>query len=224
MEYYRSLSPGLAGPGGGEGRVLCPMFTGIVEKLGYVREVIAQERGRRIGIESCWSGAEVAVGDSVSVNGVCLTAVENTDGRLVFQVGPETLDRTNLGQLIPGDRVNLERSLLPTTRIGGHFVLGHVDGTAGVATRRRDAEWEWMDFACDSSLTNQMVPKGSVAVDGVSLTLVHVSPGCFGVMLIPHTLLHTTLGLREIGTTVNIETDILGKYIIHAVGSLRTEK
>jgi riboflavin synthase len=197
------------------------MFTGIVEELGFVREVVAREPGRQIAIESSWSGDGVAIGDSISINGVCLTAVESAAGRLVFQVGPETLDRTNLGQLKCGDRVNLERSLLATSRIGGHFVLGHVDGIAQVTARRRDAEWEWLDFSCDVALTNQMVPKGSIAVDGVSLTLVHVSPGRFSVMLIPHTLLHTTLGQRDVGATVNVETDILGKYIIQAVGNLR---
>jgi riboflavin synthase len=196
------------------------MFTGIVEELGFVREVVAQEPGRRIGIESSWPDDDVAIGDSISINGVCLTAVERGDRRLLFQVGPETLDRTNLGQLRPGDRVNLERSLLATSRIGGHFVLGHVDGIARVTARRRDADWEWLDLASEVALTSQMVPKGSIAVDGVSLTLVHVSPGEFGVMLIPHTLLHTTLGLREVGATVNVETDILGKYIIQSVGNL----
>jgi riboflavin synthase len=196
------------------------MFTGIVEELGFVREVVAQEPGRRIGIESSWPDDDVAIGDSISINGVCLTAVERGDRRLLFQVGPETLDRTNLGQLRPGDRVNLERSLLATSRIGGHFVLGHVDGIARVTARRRDADWEWLDLASEVALTSQMVPKGSIAVDGVSLTLVHVSPGEFGVMLIPHTLLRTTLGLREVGATVNVETDILGKYIIQSVGNL----
>jgi riboflavin synthase len=197
------------------------MFTGIVEQMGVVREVAALETGRRLGIESKWSKVDVAIGDSVSISGVCLTAVENSTGRLAFQVGPETLDRTNLGQLRPGDRVNLERALMPTSRMGGHFVLGHVDGVAVVQARRRDADWEWVDFHCDESLTAQMVSKGSIAVDGVSLTLVHVSSGRFGVMLIPHTLLHTTLGLRDVGDTVNIETDILGKYVIQAVGTMR---
>src|SRR5262245_43937232 len=108
--------------------LLRPMFTGIVEDLGFVREVVAEEPGRRVTIESRWGSRDVAIGDSIAVNGVCLTAVAGEEGQLVFQVGPETLDRTNLGTLSPGDRVNLERSLLASSRIGGHFVQGHVDG------------------------------------------------------------------------------------------------
>jgi riboflavin synthase len=199
------------------------MFSGIVEQIGTVRELASETPGKRLVIGSPWPNG-VTVGDSVSVNGVCLTVVACPSESLAFQVGPETLDRTNLGQLVIGDRVNLERSLLPTTRIGGHFVLGHVDGTARVSARRRDQDWEWFDFVCDSALTDQMVPKGSVAIDGVSLTLVHVSPGRFGVMLIPHTLERTTLSDRMVGRSVNVETDILGKYVLQALGRLHIER
>lgn len=200
------------------------MFTGIIEDLGFVRGVVAQDPGRAIEVESRWSNLEINVGDSIAVNGVCLTAVDNRDGRLTFQVGPETLARTNLGHLVPGDRVNLERAMLATTRVSGHFVQGHVDGTACVSARRRDADWEWVDFAAERTLTDEMVPRGSIAVDGVSLTLIHVGPGRFGVMLIPHTLQNTTLGIREIGMNVNVETDILGKYVLHAVRNLQIKR
>jgi riboflavin synthase len=192
------------------------MFTGIVEALGTVRDVMAERPGARLRVAVDWAGG-CAAGDSVAVNGVCLTAVAVRDADLEFQIGPETLARTNLAELRAGDRVNLERSLLPTTRLSGHFVLGHVDGVARIAERRREADWEWVDFIAPQELTEQMVPKGSVALDGISLTLVTVSPGRFGVMLIPYTLQHTTLGLKTAGATVNVETDILGKYALRVV-------
>jgi riboflavin synthase len=199
------------------------MFTGIVEELAVVRSVAAEEPGRRITISSPWQPDGTAVGDSVAVNGVCLTVVCNTDGQLTFQVGPETLVRTNLGGLASGDRVNLERALLATSRLGGHFVQGHVDGFATVAERLRQADWDWLALSCSSDLTNQMVPKGAIAVDGVSLTLVDVSPGRFRVMLIPHTLERTTLGFRAIGDAVNVEVDILGKYVFQAIQSMQSK-
>jgi riboflavin synthase len=196
------------------------MFTGIVETLAVVCDAVPEGAGRRVAVEVNWPSGGAAVGDSIAVNGVCLTAIACASGRVEFQAGPETLDRTNLGSLRVGDRVNLERALLPTTRVGGHFVQGHVDGVARVVARRREQDWEFVEFAADRSLTDQMLPKGSVAVDGVSLTLVGVSPSSFSVMLIPRTLAHTTLGVRAVGDTVNVETDILGKYVLHAVRNL----
>jgi riboflavin synthase len=199
------------------------MFTGIVENLASVRRITADGPGRLLSIESPWGSGEVAIGDSVAINGVCLTVVQRDDHSLSFQAGPETLDRTNLGELRPGDRVNLERALLPTTRLGGHFVQGHVDGVARVDERRHEQDWVWLEFTTDPALTDPMVSKGSVAVDGVSLTLVTVSAGRFSVMLIPHTLANTTLGFREVGSTVNLETDILGKYVLKAVRDLHAQ-
>jgi riboflavin synthase len=199
------------------------MFTGIVENLAIVRDLADEGAGRTLRIESPWRSDELTIGDSVAINGVCLTLVRCDPESLSFQAGPETLARTNLGELRLGDRVNLERALSPTTRMGGHFVQGHVDGVARVAQRRREQDWEWLDFTTDRALTDQMVPKGSVAVDGVSLTLVTVAPGTFSVMLIPHTLANTTLGSRRIGATVNVETDILGKYVLKAVRDLHAQ-
>lgn len=193
------------------------MFTGIVESLGTVEQSVAEGPGRRLLIRAADVADDSKPGDSIAVNGVCLTLVEDSAANLGFQVGPETLARTNLGDLQPGDRVNLERSLLPTSRIGGHFVLGHVDGIAHIAGRSQEADWEWVGFAADPQLTAQMVPKGAVAVDGVSLTLVSVAPDSFQIMLIPHTLEHTTLGFKPVGARVNVETDILGKYVRRAV-------
>ncbi len=193
------------------------MFTGIVETLGTVCAVEPDGPGRRLVIERARGDVGCAIGDSIAVNGVCLTVVRWDETTLVFEVGPETLARTNLGALAPGDRVNIERALLPTTRLGGHFVEGHVDGVAQIAERRREGDWEWVEFAAATELTAQMVVKGPVALDGVSLTLVAVSPGRFRVMLIPHTLRNTTLGSKGVGASVNVETDILGKYVFEAL-------
>jgi riboflavin synthase len=193
------------------------VFTGIVESLAAVRSVACEGPGVRLAIEVPWGREATAVGDSIAVNGVCLTVVGRTDQEFEFQAGPETLARTNLGELRPGDRVNLERALPAMARLSGHFVHGHVDGVAGISERRREEEWDWMDFSAARELTDQMVPKGSVAVDGVSLTLVSVSAGRFRVMLIPHTLAHTTLGIKPVGAAVNVEIDILSKYVQQAV-------
>lgn len=155
----------------------------------------------------------VQVGESVAINGCCLTVVRADGQGWAFQAGAETLSRTNLGELRTGDRVNLERSLTANARIGGHFVQGHIDDVGNVLEIERDGEWVNMWFEVSDKLTRQMVEKGSVAVDGVSLTLVHVERRRFSVALIPHTLQVTTLGVRGVGDAVNIETDILGKYI-----------
>lgn len=161
----------------------------------------------------------MSIGESVAINGCCLTAVALGSSSADFEVGPETLERTNLGVLQVGDRVNLERSLPAGGRLGGHFVQGHVDGVAKIRSRQRDGDWEFLWFDC-GELARQLVPKGSIAVDGVSLTVCEVSEGAFSVMLIPHTLLSTTLGERPIGSIVNIETDILGKYVYRMLGDL----
>lgn len=161
---------------------------------------------------------DVAIGDSVAIHGCCLTVVGIDDGTWRFQAGRETLSLTNLGHLQPGDVVNLERSLRPTDRLGGHFVQGHVDGVGIVAAIERSGEWTDMWFHVPTALTRQMVRKGSVAVDGVSLTLVNVEAERFSVALIPHTLAVTTLGRRNVGDVVNIETDIIGKYVEKGLG------
>jgi riboflavin synthase len=159
-----------------------------------------------------------AIGDSIAINGCCLTLVAVSRGSWAFQAGSETLSRTNLGRLQPGDAVNLERSLRPTDRLGGHFVQGHVDDVGHVDAIEREGEWTHMSFRVPARLTRQMVSKGSVTVDGVSLTLVQVEAERFSVALIPHTLDATTLGLRNVGDAVNIETDVLGKYVEKMLG------
>jgi riboflavin synthase len=194
------------------------VFTGLVEALGQVTEVLEEESGRRITL--LWHGLDdpLRIGDSVAVNGCCLTVIASTGDRFEVQAGPETLLRTNLGDARPGDRVNLERPLRVGDRLGGHFVQGHIDTTARLLERRREGEWEFLAFALDPSWMSLLVSKGSVAVDGVSLTLVDVWPHGFSVMLIPHTLSVTTLGLIKPGDRVNIETDILAKHVAKLLG------
>jgi riboflavin synthase len=160
-------------------------------------------------------GGEGRLGESVCINGCCLTAVafEGQGEQWAFQAGSETLSKTNLGLLRSGDVVNLERALPVDGRFGGHFVQGHVDGVGHVDRTQRDGEWVTVWFRAPEPLIEQLVPKGSVAVDGVSLTVVNVERGRFSVALVPHTLEVTTLGIRKPGDSVNLETDILGKYV-----------
>lgn len=194
------------------------MFTGIVEGLGIVRSIRRDGPGLELIIEPP-SPAEPhdadppRIGESIALNGCCLTVVGVDADGWTFQAGAETLSRTSLGNLKLGDPVNVERSLTATARIGGHFVQGHVDGLGRVSAIERDGEWVNMRFDVPERLTRQMVEKGSIAVDGVSLTLVAVESRRFSVALIPHTLEVTTLGVRAVGDPVNVETDILGKYI-----------
>ena len=192
------------------------MFSGIVEALGRVEAAEAEGAGRRLALR--WPGRDPAepfvLGESIAVNGCCLTVVAAEGERFEAQAGPETLLRTNLGVLRPGDPVNLERSMRVSDRLGGHFVQGHVDTTAEVAGRRAEGEWEFFRFRLtDPAWAELLVPKGSVAVDGVSLTVVEAGDNGFSVMLIPHTLGVTTLGGREVGDLVNIESDMLAKHV-----------
>jgi riboflavin synthase len=191
------------------------VFTGLVEGLGRIEWVAAEDAGRRLTIR--WpglpSGDPFKLGESVAVSGCCLTVVEAEGEVFAVQAGPETLNRTNLGDRKAGDGVNLERALRAGDRLGGHFVQGHVDTTAVLRERRQDGEWEFLAFGVDPSWTELMVPKGSIAVDGVSLTLVDSWPDSFSVMLIPHTLAVTTLGGTRPGNRVNIEVDILAKHV-----------
>jgi riboflavin synthase len=189
------------------------MFTGLVEAMGTVCRIEADRAGRQLIISIPSFGSEITVGQSVAINGACLTVVERSGDTCRFQAGPETLRRTNLGELIAGDSVNLERALRLGDRLGGHLVQGHVDGLARVSERIRQGDWELVWFACPAELASQMVPKGSVAVDGVSLTLVDVAAERFSVALIPHTLASTTLGFKQPGASVNLETDLLAKYV-----------
>ena len=190
------------------------MFTGLVEARGTVDGLVPEGSAVRLRIAAPADIADgCALGESVAINGCCLTVIAVEGPLWTFEAGAETLSKTTLGRLCVGDAVNLERSLPVGGRLGGHFVQGHVDGTGDVLAIERDGAWVTMWFRVPESLAAQMVPKGSVTVDGVSLTVVAVERDRFSIALIPHTLAVTTLGIRRVGDPVNIETDILGKYV-----------
>ncbi len=189
------------------------MFSGLIEFLGKVAAVIPESPGIRLVIEEPTLAAETKIADSVAVNGCCLTVVEASAQTVAFQVGPESLSRTNLGELVVGSPVNLERALALGDRLGGHFVSGHIDGQAVLSNIVDLGDYQDFYFAIPKELAVQMASKGSVAVDGVSLTLVRCDQNLFSVALIPYTLQVTTLGSRKVGDKVNIETDILAKYV-----------
>lgn len=190
------------------------MFTGLVQSLGTVRTAAADGHGGRLlTVHEPAIAPDLALGESVAVNGCCLTVVRSDAATFDFQVGPETVQRTTLGTLQPGSRVNLERALRVGDRIGGHFVTGHVDCVGKVLSRTKDGEWETVWFEYHPDFDDLLVVKGSVAIDGVSLTLVAVEPTKFSVMLIPHTLANTTLGAKQVGDPVNLEFDLLAKHV-----------
>lgn len=205
--------------------VVAHMFTGLVEGQGIVRILQKETAGVRLTIApdtDCFSVSELAIGESVSISGCCLTVVAIHDDAVDFEAGEETLAKTSLNGFKQGTRVNLERALAAGDRLGGHFVQGHVDGTAVVDEIVQHGEWIDMWFRTPTELTELMVSKGSVAVDGISLTLVNIHAERFSVALIPHTLGITTLGDRQPGETVNIEPDILGKYVAKFMKGIQT--
>ncbi|MCP4548879.1 MAG: riboflavin synthase [bacterium] len=191
------------------------MFTGLVEEYGKVVAAQPQGGGRTLTVEAERLGPELALGDSIAVNGACQTVTCLEGPRFGFFAMGETLQATTLGALLPGDTVNLERALTPAGRLGGHFVTGHVDGVGTIAEAVVEGNWRRLRISIPRELATGIVPKGSVTVDGVSLT-VGPSPGAdyFDIFIIPHTLEHTTLGAAKAGERVNIETDILGKYVL----------
>jgi len=189
------------------------MFSGIVEALGTVVKIISEPPGVRLIVKEPRIAAETRVADSIAVNGCCLTVIDVEGETFAFQAGPETLSRTNLGDLSAGSKVNLERSLKVGDRLGGHFVTGHINDVGFLAERQDFGEWSRFWFRIPRRLAKQMAPKGSIAVDGVSLTIVDSEPERFSVALIPYTLAVTTLGPMKVGDKVNLETDILAKYV-----------
>jgi riboflavin synthase len=189
------------------------MFSGLVEATASIAVLEPEPGGVRITVRRPSNFDDVKVGDSISILGCCLTVVQAVDGGLAFQAGRETLSRTTLGRLRVGDRVNCERSLRLGDRLGGHLVTGHIDGLGTVHSRLDEAEWSDFHFSAPQNLLRQMASKGSIAVDGVSLTLVNVTNQMFSVALIPHTLANTTLGALRPGSEVNLETDLLAKYV-----------
>jgi riboflavin synthase len=192
------------------------MFTGIVEELGTVEALEDQGDAVRLTVHGPLVTSDAARGDSISVNGCCLTVVATADGRAeVFtaDVMHETLAKTSLGGLEPGTRVNLERAVTPATRLGGHIVQGHVDGTGTVVRRTPSEHWEVVEISLPAGLERYLVPKGSITVDGISLTVVDVNAESFTVSLIPETLARTTLGFKQVGDLVNLEVDVIAKYV-----------
>lgn len=189
------------------------MFTGIVEERGRVRSVGPGPAGTRLTVGARTVGEDAAPGASVAVNGVCLTVVERDDSGLVFDLVAETMDRSALGELRAGDAVNLERPVTLLTRLGGHLVQGHVDGVGTVESVAREDGSATMTVRLPDGLGRYLIEKGSIAVDGVSLTVASLRDGTFTVALVPHTLALTTLGGRRVGDRVNLEVDVLSKYV-----------
>jgi len=190
------------------------MFTGIVEELGIVRTVTPHDGGARIEIEAATVLDDAVVGASIAVNGCCLTVVELGDGRWAADAVTETLDRTSLGSLRAGDRVNLERPVRLADRLGGHLVQGHVDAVATLAERTALPDGSTrMRFTLPGGLGRYVVEKGSIAVEGISLTVAALHDDGFDVAVIPHTYAVTTLGSKQVGDPVNLEVDVLAKYV-----------
>lgn len=189
------------------------MFTGIVEELGRVAAIEPQTDAIRLTIEGSLAVSDAHRGDSISVNGVCLTAIELEGNTFTADVMRETLNRTALGSLNTGDPVNLERAMNAATRFGGHVVQGHVDGVGEIISREPSDNWEWVRIQIPVELSKYVVLKGSITIDGVSLTVNELSDDFVGVSLIPETLRLTTLGSKRVGDKVNIEVDIMAKHI-----------
>jgi riboflavin synthase len=189
------------------------VFTGVIEELGVVEALEDQGDAVRLTVLGPHVTDDARLGDSISVNGCCLTVARREGETFTADVMRETLDKTSLGGLEPGDRVNLERAVTATTRLGGHIVQGHVDGTGTLLSRTPSEHWELVEISVPAGLSRYLVEKGSVTVDGVSLTVVSVGDDTFTVSLIPETLARTTLGLKKPGDHVNLEVDVIAKYV-----------
>jgi riboflavin synthase len=189
------------------------MFSGIIAEVGTVKAFEKDGEAASLLIEASAAFADVAIGESIAINGVCLTAVQRQGSTFTVDVSPETLRATNLGELRPGDGVNLERSLTLNDRIGGHLVSGHVDGVGTIVEKRPEANALHYAIRVPKSLLRYLVPKGSIAVDGISLTVVACDRDGFHITIIPHTAAVTTIERKGIGATVNLECDMIGKYV-----------
>lgn len=207
------------------------MFTGIVEELGHVERVEHAGASARLTVHAPRAMEGTRPGDSICVNGCCLTVAEPRDEAFTADLMAETLERTGLGELVVGSPVNLERALRPTDRMGGHIVQGHVDATAQILERRHEEHWDMLRVSVPEDLTRYVAVKGSIAIDGVSLTVVEVagtveaprstgSSGSLTVCLIPETLRRTTLGVKQPGDSVNLEVDVMAKYIERLLGTV----
>jgi riboflavin synthase len=193
------------------------MFSGIIAEVGTVKAYAGNRESASLTIKASPAFTEVTIGESIAVNGVCLTVVEHHESTFVLDVSPETLRATNLGALRPGDGVNLERSLCLHDRIGGHLVSGHVDGVGRITDIRPEANALHYNLQVPKDLMRYIVPKGSIAIDGISLTVVACRGDGFQVTIIPHTAAVTTIGRKALGATVNFECDMIGKYVERAL-------
>lgn len=190
------------------------MFTGLILEMGEITSVRKRSGGAILSLKSKKVASDAKQGDSISVNGVCLTVVNKDGNILSFDLSEETLQSTNLGSLKTGAVINLEPSLSPDSKIGGHFVTGHADGVGRIRSKVKIGDMIKVEIEAPPSVTNFLVEKGSVAVDGISLTVVDILKHGFTVVIIPHTAKLTTMGFKDPGDTVNIEADILGKYVV----------
>ena len=214
------------------------MFTGIVEELGSVEAIEDQGDAVRLTVSGPFVVSDAGLGDSIAVNGCCLTVAAQDGESFTADVMHETLAKTSLGALEVGSRVNLERAVTATTRLGGHIVQGHVDGTGSVVRRSPSEHWELVEISLPTELARYLVPKGSITVDGISLTVVEVSTlrqaqddagsttgdESFTVSLIPETLARTTLGVKQPGDPVNLEVDVIAKYVERLLRPTHTEQ
>lgn len=189
------------------------MFTGIVEELGKVKAIEQQADAVRLTIEGPLAVSDIKRGDSIAVSGTCLTAIEFDETSFTADVMKETLDRTSLSELKVGDPVNLERAMTAATRFGGHVVQGHVDGVGQIISRAPSENWEWLRVSIPAELMKYIVLKGSITIDGVSLTVNEIGENYIGLSLIPETLALTTLGSKPVGAKVNVEADVMAKHI-----------
>jgi len=194
------------------------MFTGLIEDVGTVRELRHGASSVQLSVATAIPMEEIALGDSIAVNGICLTVIRFGSGMFVADVSPETLGCTNLGAVSPGSEVNLERALQLSARLGGHLVSGHVDDVATVVERRRDGNAIRFTFRLQADTLRYVVPKGSITIDGISLTVNEVTEETFSVAIIPHSLEQTTLRNLQVGGRVNIETDIIARYVEKLLG------
>lgn len=189
------------------------MFTGLIVELGEVVSMTRRERGARLDLAAKTVSSQAEIGDSISINGTCLTVVEKKGDTLGFDLSEETLQSSNLGRLRTKDRVNIEPSLRMDSKVGGHFVTGHIDGVGKIQSKTLTGEAYKFVIVTERRISDFLVEKGSVAVDGISLTVVDAVKGGFSVVIIPHTAKMTTMGSKGAGDSVNIEVDILGKYV-----------
>ncbi len=194
------------------------MFTGIIEEIGRIRSIHRGVRSFTLAVDATEIMSDVKIGDSIATNGVCLTVTSITPDGFTADVMPETVNRTALSQLQTGSEVNLERALTLSSRLGGHIVSGHVDGTGYIASIRRDDNAMWITINCDSKLLRYITEKGSITIQGISLTVAQVFPDGFSVSLIPHTQQMTTLHSARRGDLVNLENDVIAKYTERLLG------